>query len=112
MKAILIIMLIFYSTNKTPEIGMASWYGPGFHGRKTASGVLYDQNKMVAAHKSLPFGTIIKVTNLSNNISVDVKVVDRGPYSKGRIVDVSSKAADILKFKHKGTTKVKIEKIN
>ena len=67
------------------EFGIASWYGPGFHGRQTASGVVYDQNLMVAAHKTLPFGTVARVTNLENGLQVEVCIVDRGPYVKGRV---------------------------
>lgn len=91
------------------EIGIASWYGPGFHGKKTASGVLYDQNLMVAAHKTLPFGTVARVTNLENGRQVEVCVVDRGPYVKGRVIDLSARAAKALEMKHRGTARVKIE---
>lgn len=89
--------------------GKASWYGEKFHGRKTASGELYDMNKMTAAHRELPFGTIIRVTNLANNKSVEVKINDRGPFVQGRIVDVSKKAAEELGFIKTGITDVKIE---
>lgn len=91
------------------EFGIASWYGPGFHGRQTASGVLYDQNLMVAAHKTLPFGTVARVTNLENGRQVEVCIVDRGPYVKGRIIDLSASAAKALGMLHKGTARVKIE---
>ncbi len=91
------------------EFGIASWYGPGFHGRQTASGVLYDQNLMVAAHKTLPFGTVARVTNLENGLQVEVCVVDRGPYVKGRIIDLSASAARALDIKHKGTARVRLE---
>ena len=91
------------------EFGIASWYGPGFHGRQTASGVLYDQNLMVAAHKTLPFGTVARVTNLENGLQVEVCVVDRGPYVKGRVIDLSSSAAKALGIKGKGTARVRIE---
>ena len=71
------------------ERGMASWYGPGFQGRKTANGEIFDTFTFTAAHKSLPFNTLLKVTNLSNNKSVVVRINDRGPYGKGRIIDLS-----------------------
>jgi rare lipoprotein A len=92
--------------------GEASYYGPGFHGKKTASGEIYSQNKLTAAHKTLPLGTILKVTNAQNNRSVFVRVNDRGPYIKGRIIDVSTKAAEILGFKTKGKAYVKLEVVN
>lgn len=91
------------------EFGIASWYGPGFHGRQTASGVLYDQNLMVAAHKTLPFGTVARVTNLENGRQVEVCVVDRGPYVKGRVIDLSACAAKALGMRGKGTARVRIE---
>lgn len=91
------------------EFGIASWYGPGFHGRQTASGVLYDQNLMVAAHKTLPFGTVARVTNLENGLQVEVCVVDRGPYVKGRVIDLSASAAKALDMMSKGTARVRIE---
>ena len=91
------------------EFGIASWYGPGFHGRQTASGVVYDQNLMVAAHKTLPFGTVARVTNLENGRQVEVCVVDRGPYVKGRVIDLSASAAKALDMRSKGTARVRIE---
>ena len=92
--------------------GEASYYGPGFLGKKTASGEFYSQNKLTAAHKTLPLGTILKVTNAQNNRSVYVRVNDRGPYVKGRMIDVSTKAAEILGFRNKGKAYVKIEVVN
>jgi len=91
------------------EIGEASWYGPGFHGRKTASGERFDTYEMTAAHKTLPFGTILKVTNLGNNLFTVVRVNDRGPYIRGRIIDLSRAAKDAIGMG--GTTEVKIEQI-
>ena len=76
--------------------GMASWYGPGFHGKKTASGAIYNMYAMTAAHKSLPFGSKVKVTNLNNNKSVVVKINDRGPFKPGRIIDLSKKANQMV----------------
>lgn len=94
------------------EIGKASWYGNRFHGRITANGEKYSASSMTAAHPTLPLSSMIKVTNLSNNKSVIVKVNDRGPFSKNRIIDVSEKAAEELGFKQAGTTEVKIELLN
>ena len=91
------------------EFGMASYYSDAFQGKKTASGELYDMNKFTAAHKSLPFGTIILITRLDNKKSVKVRVIDRGPYIKGRIVDVSKAAAKKLDLITDGTARVKIE---
>lgn len=89
--------------------GWASWYGPGFAGRITASGEVYDPSEMVAAHKSLPFGTRIRVTNQRNGRTTVLRIVDRGPYVGGRILDVSAAAADVLRMKGSGTAPVSIE---
>ncbi|MFK7937510.1 MAG: septal ring lytic transglycosylase RlpA family protein [Saprospiraceae bacterium] len=91
------------------EYGIASYYSDSFQGRKTASGERYDIGKLTAAHKSLPFGTIIKITRLDNKKSVRVRVNDRGPYIKGRIVDVSRKAAERLGIIQDGHAQVKVE---
>lgn len=90
------------------EIGEASWYGPGFHGKETASGEIFDTNEMTAAHPSLPLGTKVEVTNLEKNKTVEVKINDRGPYAKGRDIDLSRAAAKKLGMVKKGTAKVKI----
>jgi rare lipoprotein A len=87
--------------------GEASWYGPGFHGRKTASGERFDTYEMTAAHKTLPFGTVLKVTNLSNGKTILVTVNDRGPYVRGRIIDLSKAAKDALDMG--GTAQVRLE---
>jgi rare lipoprotein A len=76
--------------------GGASWYGPGFHGRRTASGERYDMNAMTAAHRTLPFGTWVRVNSLVNGREVDVRVTDRGPFSRSRVIDVSRGAAEAL----------------
>jgi len=89
--------------------GEASWYGPGFHGRLTANGERYDQNAMTAAHKSLKFGTNVKVTNLNNGKSVTVRINDRGPYIDGRIIDVSAAAARSLDMIHSGVAPVRVD---
>ena len=91
------------------EEGLASFYHTRFHGRKSASGEIHNANDLTAAHRTLPFGTYLRVTNLSNMKRVVVRVTDRGPYRKTRIIDVSSKAAEILEFKKKGVTRVRIE---
>jgi len=89
--------------------GVASYYGREHHGKKTANGEDFDMNKLTAAHRSLPFGTQVKVTNLSNQRSVIVRVNDRGPYYQGRIIDLSQAAADRLEMVQAGITKVKLE---
>lgn len=90
------------------QVGIASWYGPGFHGSRTASGEIYNMYKLTAAHKTLPLGTYVKVINLENGRSVVVKVNDRGPFVPGRIIDLSYAAAKKLGMLKKGTAKVKI----
>jgi rare lipoprotein A len=92
------------------EEGEASWYGPGFDGRKTASGERFNTHEMTAAHKTLPFGTLLKVTNLENNLWTIVKVNDRGPYVGGRIIDLSNAAK--LSIEMGGTAPVRIEVIS
>jgi rare lipoprotein A len=88
--------------------GAASWYGPGFHGRKTASGERFDQHELTAAHKKLPLGTKATVTNLKNGKTVEVEINDRGPYVGGRILDLSKAAAERLGMRHAGTTRVRL----
>lgn len=89
----------------------ASWYGPGFHGRKTANGEVYDQMSFTAAHKSLKFGTLLKITNLKNNKSVVIRINDRGPYIHGRDLDLSKAAALELGMVRKGVARIKVEEI-
>ncbi len=92
------------------EIGIASWYGPGFHGKKTANGEIFDQNKISAAHRTLPMPSIVKVTNLDNGrVLQKVRVNDRGPFAGNRIIDLSKKAAQELGFVNTGIAKVKVE---
>lgn len=91
------------------ETGIASWYGPGFHGKKTANGEVFDKNELTAAHRTLQMPSFVRVTNLENGRSVVVRVNDRGPFKRGRVMDVSSKAAELLGFKGKGTAKVKLQ---
>lgn len=94
------------------QTGKASFYADKFEGRPTASGEKYKHSKLTAAHKSLPFGTVIRVTNLKNNLTVDVTVNDRGPYVEGRVVDLSKSAAEKLQFVNIGLADVKIEVID
>ncbi len=96
-------------TGFSQEFGMASYYADQYHGKKTASGELYDKTKMTCAHKSLLFGSIVRVTRLDNNKSIEVRVNDRGPYIKGRIVDLSGIAAKELGILTIGEAKVKVE---
>jgi rare lipoprotein A len=95
------------------QVGLASWYGPGFHGEETASGEIFDQREMVAAHRTLPLGSVIRVTNLENGRRVTLRVIDRGPYGrnfrKGTIVDVSRGAARRLRMIRDGIVKVRID---
>ncbi len=92
--------------------GMASWYGPGFHGHRTASGKRFNTNKLTAAHRTLPFGTIVLVTNLNNDKTVEVEINDRGPAKKThREIDLSKAAAKKLGFASAGTAKVRVEVI-
>jgi rare lipoprotein A len=90
-------------------VGMASWYGDAFHGRRTANGEVYDMRSLTAAHPTMPLPSYARVTNLGNGYSMIVRVNDRGPYSPGRIMDVSSRVADMLDFKSAGTARVKVE---
>ena len=88
--------------------GLASWYGPGFHGRLTASGEVYNQNALTAAHPDLKFGTKVKVTNLRNGRSVVVRINDRGPYAGGRVIDLSAAAARSLGMIKSGVASVRV----
>jgi len=88
--------------------GKASWYGKNYHGRRTASGEKYNMRAYTAAHKTLAFGTIVRVTNTQTNKSVDVKINDRGPFVKGRVIDLSPKAFDQIGNTNQGVIPVKI----
>ncbi|HMJ66385.1 MAG TPA: septal ring lytic transglycosylase RlpA family protein [Candidatus Binatia bacterium] len=94
-----------------PAVGIASYYGKKYHGRKTASGETYNMHALTAAHRSLPFGTQVKVTNLANERAVVVRINDRGPFVKGRIVDVSLEAARRLQIIGAGTARVRLEPV-
>ncbi len=91
--------------------GKASWYGKRYHGRTTASGARFDMNAMTAAHRSLPFGTRVRVTNMANRRSVVLTINDRGPYAGGRIIDVSRRAAAILGMVRKGVVRVRVRTV-
>jgi rare lipoprotein A len=97
------------------QTGLASYYGPGFHGERTASGEIFDQTEMVAAHRTLPLGAVVRVTNLENGRKVVLRVIDRGPYGrnyrKGTIIDVSKGAARRLDFLEDGLVRVRVEVI-
>jgi rare lipoprotein A len=98
------------STASRPvQTGVASWYGPGFHGKPTASGTIYDQGDLTAAHQTLPLGTRVAVTNLDNGSSIEVTINDRGPFAKGRIIDLSYAAGQALGMIGPGTVPVHLE---
>lgn len=113
--------IVLLSIQATPDVvaatpvqrGLASYYGPGFHGDLTASGKPFNQWAMVAAHRTLPFGTLVRVTNLENGRQVVVRIIDRGPYGrnqrKGTIIDVSKGAARRLSFLKAGLVRVRVE---
>lgn len=90
------------------EVGLASWYGPGFHGRKTANGEVYDMYGRTAAHKLLPLGTVVRVTNLENGRSAEARINDRGPFVRGRVIDLSYALAQDLDIVDRGTARVKV----
>lgn len=89
--------------------GVASWYGPGFHGKRTTSGEVYDQHDLTAAHQSLPLGTRVEVTNVQNGRSVEVRINDRGPFAKSRVIDLSYAAASTLDMIGAGTAPVRLQ---
>ncbi len=91
------------------ELGLASWYGHPFHGRAAANGEIYDMEKLTAAHKTLPFGTWVRVTNLANNKTVDVRITDRGPFIAGRIIDLSHAAAQEIELIGPGVARVRLD---
>ena len=91
------------------QVGLASWYGGAFAGHRTASGELFDPNAMTAAHRTLPLGAKVRVTNVENGRTITVRINDRGPADESRIIDLSRAAADALGFRASGVTKVKLE---
>ena len=124
MRALLAALLIFLSASSctrqkkisTPasvkvgrtQKGMASWYGNPYHGRRAANGEVYDMQQLTAAHRTWPFNTIVRVTNLDNQRTVDVRITDRGPFVKGRIIDLSRAAAEQIAMIGPGTAKVQL----
>jgi rare lipoprotein A len=107
----IVILLLLLSNAAYPfeQQGLASWYGGKFQGRQTASGEYFDTNEFTAAHKTLPFGTIVKVTSLENGKSTVVRINDRGPFVPGRIIDLSRAAAAAIGLTGKGVAKVRIQ---
>lgn len=107
--ALIILLSVLFGMAALAETGVASWYGNEHHGRRTASGERFDQNALTAAHRTLPFGTKVKVENLKNGRTVVVRINDRGPARwTGRIIDLSRAAADRLKMRRAGLAKVRI----
>lgn len=94
------------------QLGLASWYGPDFHGKPTSSGEVFDMNDLTAAHNTLPFGTYVMVTNLENNRTAVVRINDRGPFVKGRIIDLSYAAARVLGIVAPGVVRVRLDVIS
>ncbi len=91
------------------ETGVASWYGPKFDGKPTANGEKFDMNELSAAHRTLPMPSMVRVVNLDNGRSLALRVNDRGPFARGRIIDVSRRAAQLLGFRYRGTARVRVE---
>ncbi len=91
------------------ETGIASWYGPGFHAKFTANGETFDQNELTAAHRTLPMPSFVRVTNLDNGRSIVLRVNDRGPFARGRILDVSARGSELLGFDKAGTARVRVQ---
>lgn len=91
------------------ETGIASWYGAAFHGKQTANGEIYDMNALTAAHRTLPMPSFVRVTNLENGRSLVLKVNDRGPFAKGRIIDISRRGSQLLGFQKQGTSRVRVQ---
>jgi rare lipoprotein A len=94
------------------EQGVASWYGYPFDGRRAADGEVYDMKKSVAAHRTLPFWSVVRVTNLRNGLTTEVRIIDRGPFAKGRIIDLSFAAAKLIDMVGTGTAQVRVELIS
>lgn len=103
--------VLSFSSAAYAQCGGASWYGPGFHGKKAASGQTFNENAMTAAHRSLPFGTKVQVTDQRTGKSVQVTINDRGPFHGKRIIDLSKAAATELGFRNRGVTSVCIAKM-
>lgn len=111
---LLLILLVLpgLASDQVRQYGNASWYGRSFHGKRTASGESFDMHEYTGAHRNLPFGTLVKVRNLRNGREVMVRVNDRGPFIKSRIIDVSRAAATALGIVNRGTARVSVEVIS
>ena len=117
--AVLAVVIVFIATGRVPgpsggdnapvQRGLASWYGPRFHGEPTAQGELFNMNALTAAHRSLPLGTRVRVTHLENGRSVVVRINDRGPYKRGVIIDLSRRAAHEIGMVQQGRARVRVE---
>ena len=101
--------LVLSSSAAYAQCGGASWYGPGFNGKRAASGEVFNENAMTAAHRSLPFGTKVQVVDQNTGKSIEVTINDRGPFHGKRIIDLSKAAATALGFRNRGTTSVCLE---
>ena len=99
-------------TRQAIQVGKASWYGEFFHGKVTANGEIFDMHQLTAAHPGLPLGSYVRVTNMSNGRSIVVRINDRGPVTPGRIIDLSYRAAEILRFSRKGIQKVRLDLVS
>lgn len=104
----LALLIAFFACNAQAETGIGSWYGPGFHGKKTASGSRFNQHELTAAHRTIPLGSLVKVTNLRTKKHTIVKITDRGPHIKNRIIDLSKGAAQAIGMS--GIDLVKLER--
>ena len=100
------------TAERLSQTGIASWYGPGFHGKATASGDVYNQTDFTAAHQTLPLGTWVRVTNLENGSATEVSINDRGPFARGRIIDLSYSAAQQINMVGPGTALVRVDVLN
>lgn len=101
--------VIYVFEHKQSLYGKASWYGPGFHGRRTANGEIFNQKELTAAHKTLPFNTRVLITNTKNNKSVIVRINDRGPFIEGRAIDLSEEAAKAIDSVKEGVAYVEMQ---
>ena len=106
---LLVLALVACGPKVPPQTGQASWYGPGFRGKPTASGERFRPGRRTAAHRTLPFGTVVKVRDLETGRTVRVVINDRGPFAKGRIIDLSKKAARRLRLIDRGHTRVELK---
>ena len=109
--SILLLIIASCATTRSGSViesGEASWYGPGFHGKQTANGETYNQDALTAAHRTLPFNTVVRVVNRNNGKSVDVRINDRGPYARGRIIDLSREAARRIDMIESGIAPVRL----